>query len=146
MLLMLTTFRDRWRPHFARLTTARDGLYSWLDQRLFSWLIAYAASPSHIVLLLFIWLGLLLGGAYAAWELVGGNYTNGISAIGACILLYRQVRAERVAKVRHEEVMAHHHRHEERLDALHARVSVVEQHVAPNKHTPAPRSRKKAAE
>lgn len=104
-----------------------DGLYALLNRSLFSWLITYAKHPLHICALLLLWAVMLVGGSQPALELVLGNYTNGISALAACILLMRQLE---------------HHAHQRaRLDELHTKVDALSAAPA-RRSTP----RKKAAE
>lgn len=88
-------------------------LYRWLEGTLFSKIIAYTIHPVHIMLLLVLWIMLLIVHA-TVFELVGGNYTNGLSAMAASIVLLQQTH-------QHREVRQLHRQHHELLGALHAR-------------------------
>jgi hypothetical protein len=79
--------------------------YHWLQAQLFPRIIAYTIHPLHIVALLGLWIGLLVLHD-TLFELVGGNYTNGLSAMAASIVLLQQTR------LRHETRRLHHQHHE----------------------------------
>ncbi len=87
------------------------GLYGWLENRLFPAIIGYTTHPLHIVALLALWVGLLVFHS-TLFELVGGNYTNGLSAMAASIVLLQQTRQNR--EFRHL-----HRKHQETLERLH---------------------------
>ncbi len=93
-------------------------LYRWLEGSLFSKIIAYTIHPVHIMLLLVLWIMLLVVHA-TVFELVGGNYTNGLSAMAASIVLLQQTH-------QHREVRQLHRQHHELLGALHARLDRLE--------------------
>lgn len=59
----------------------------------------------HISALLALGVGLLLGGNSQKFELIGGNYTNIISATVSLLVLAEQKRAEKRQAARHAEVM-----------------------------------------
>lgn len=91
------------------------GFYALLNKTLFSWIVSYAIHPLHICGLLLLWAVMLVGGQWPSLELVLGNYTNGISALVACILLMRQ--------------MEHHAHQRKSLDDLHAKVDAITPHT-----------------
>lgn len=80
-------------------------LYSFLEGTVFQRIIAYTIHPLHITALLFLWIGLLLFHG-EVFELVGGNYTNGLSAMAASIVLLQQTRQHREVK----RITAEHHK------------------------------------
>lgn len=96
----------------------RNRLYRWLEGRLFPSIISYTIHPLHIVGLLVLWMLLLVVHAQV-FELVGGNYTNGLSAMAASIVLLQQTRQQRDARRRH-------HEHGELLRRLHDRLEQLE--------------------
>lgn len=59
----------------------------------------------HISALLLLGIGLLLGGNSQKFELIGGNYTNIISATVSLLVLAEQKRSEKRQAKRHAEVM-----------------------------------------
>lgn len=87
-------------------------LYDWmvdkLENGLFPKVIAYTTNPFHISALMILWFMLLLLGPLTAFELVGGNYTNGLSALAGCIVLLQQMHHEKQSLARHEENKALH--------------------------------------
>lgn len=85
--------------------------YGWLENRLFPAIIGYTVHPLHIVALLALWIGLLVFHS-TLFELVGGNYTNGLSAMAASIVLLQQTRQQR--ELRHL-----HRSHQELLERVH---------------------------
>ena len=87
------------------------GRYGWLENRLFPAIIGYTTHPLHIVALLALWIGLLVFHS-TLFELVGGNYTNGLSAMAASIVLLQQTR-------QHRELRHLHRRHQEVLERMH---------------------------
>jgi len=90
---------------------APTGRYGWLENRLFPAIIGYTVHPLHIVALLALWIGLLVFHS-TLFELVGGNYTNGLSAMAASIVLLQQTRQQR--ELRHL-----HRSHQELLERVH---------------------------
>lgn len=90
---------------------APRGRYRWLEYRLFPAIIGYTVHPLHIVALLALWIGLLVFHS-TLFELVGGNYTNGLSAMAASIVLLQQTRQQR--ELRHL-----HRSHQELLERVH---------------------------
>lgn len=90
---------------------AATGRYRWLENRLFPAIIGYTVHPLHIVALLTLWIGLLVFHS-TLFELVGGNYTNGLSAMAASIVLLQQTRQQR--ELRHL-----HRGHQELLERVH---------------------------
>lgn len=90
---------------------AATGRYRWLENRLFPAIIGYTVHPLHIVALLALWIGLLVFHS-TLFELVGGNYTNGLSAMAASIVLLQQTRQQR--ELRHL-----HRGHQELLERVH---------------------------
>ena len=88
-----------------------SGLYGWLEQRLFPAIIRYTTHPLHIVALLALWIGLLVFHS-TLFELVGGNYTNGLSAMAASIVLLQQTRQRR-------ELQQLHRNHQDALEHIH---------------------------
>lgn len=87
------------------------GLYGWLENRLFPAIIGYTVHPLHIVALLALWIALLVF-HNTLFELVGGNYTNGLSAMAASIVLLQQTRQQR-------ELRRLHRNHHELLERMH---------------------------
>jgi hypothetical protein len=94
----------------AEKLATESALYRWLETRLFKRIIAYTIHPLHITLLLILWIGLLVWHS-TIFELVGGNYTNGLSAMAASIVLLQQVGY-------HREVKRFHRRHDELLEEI----------------------------
>ena len=94
---------------------AAPGHYRLLTESLFPKIIAYTIHPLHILALLVLWICLLVIHA-TLFELVGGNYTNGLSAMAASIVLLQQTR-------QHREVRQLHDKHHELLTDLHRIVS-----------------------
>lgn len=90
----------------------------WLDTRLFPRVIAYTTHHLHIVALMLLWVGLLVGGAFTAFELVGGNYTNGLSALAGCIIMLLQQKHQRENHARHDA-------HAQQMADLHAKVDAL---------------------
>jgi len=80
-------------------------LYRFLEASVFQRIIAYTIHPLHITALLFLWIGLLVFHG-EVFELVGGNYTNGLSAMAASIVLLQQTRQHREVK----RITAEHHK------------------------------------
>lgn len=91
--------------------TAAVGRYRWLENRLFPAIIGYTVHPLHILCLLALWIGLLVFHS-TLFELVGGNYTNGLSAMAASIVLLQQTRQQR--ELRHL-----HRTHQDLLERMH---------------------------
>ncbi len=92
-------------------------LAAWLDATAFPAIVRYATSRPHIVALL------LLGSVLMLWhdpsvELVGGNYTNIVSALVSCIVLLQQVS-------HHHEVKRLHSEHAKQIAALHETVKAL---------------------
>lgn len=89
----------------------------WLDTTAFPAIVRYATSRPHIVALL------ALGCVLMLWhdplvELVGGNYTNIVSALVSCIVLLQQVS-------HHREVKRLHVEHSQQIAALHETVKAL---------------------
>ena len=80
--------------------------YRLLDARLFPALVWYATHRLHITALLLLGFFLMLGGAYPALELVGGNYTNIVSAVVASVVLLRQSEHHRSIHQRLDDIEA----------------------------------------
>lgn len=85
--------------------------YLALTEGLFPRIIAYTIHPLHILALLVLWVSLLLIHS-TLFELVGGNYTNGLSAMAASIVLLQQTR-------QHREVRDLHQKHHQLLSDVH---------------------------
>lgn len=94
-----------------RTEDERPARYARLTDGLFPRIIAYTIHPLHIVALLALWILLLLVHS-TLFELVGGNYTNGLSAMAASIVLLQQTR-------QHREVRQLHKKHHELLTEVH---------------------------
>lgn len=107
-------------PSRAQFQRARDGVYGFLDQRLFPWVIAYTTHRVHIMFMAALWMALLLGGSWTAFELVGGNYTNGLSGLMTCIIALQQMRLRQENDEHHEATHRRLDAHERKLDELHA--------------------------
>lgn len=84
-------------PPLSPLAHRYRQLLHWLDARLFPAVVAFATHPIHILWILVLWGLLLVCGPLTIVELVGGNYTNGLSAAASTIVLYRQLKLERAA-------------------------------------------------
>lgn len=91
------------------------GRYGLLERRLFPAIIAWTIHPLHILGLLLLWLTLLVV-QQTRFELVGGNYTNGLSAMAASIVLLQQTR-------QHREIRRLHERHDLLLRRVHELVA-----------------------
>ncbi len=87
-----------------------NSLYRFLEGTLFKGIIGYTVHPIHILALLVLWIGLLVW-HNTIFELVGGNYTNGLSAMAASIVLLQQTS-------HHRELKRLHHEHRQALDEL----------------------------
>lgn len=61
----------------------------------------------HILALLFLGVGLLTQGHNQAFELIGGNYTNVISATVSLLVLAEQKASEARQAGRHEDLKEH---------------------------------------
>ncbi|MER3453108.1 MAG: hypothetical protein C4344_05560 [Acidimicrobiia bacterium] len=85
----------------AEFATA-NALYRYLEGTVFKAIIAYTIHPLHILALLVLWIGLLVSHS-TIFELVGGNYTNGLSAMAASIVLLQQTHQHREVKRLHRE-------------------------------------------
>jgi hypothetical protein len=77
-------------------------IYRVLEGTVFKGIIGYTVHPLHICALLVLWMG-LLAWHNTVFELVGGNYTNGLSAMAASIVLLQQTRHHREVKRLHRE-------------------------------------------
>lgn len=77
-------------------------LYRALEGTVFKGIIGYTVHPLHICALLALWIG-LLAWHNTVFELVGGNYTNGLSAMAASIVLLQQTKHHREVKRLHRE-------------------------------------------
>jgi hypothetical protein len=84
---------------------AENRLYGFLEGTIFKRIIDYTIHPLHITALLLLWIGLLLFHG-EVFELVGGNYTNGLSAMAASIVLLQQTRQNREVK----RITSEHHK------------------------------------
>ncbi|MEV8324500.1 hypothetical protein [Kitasatospora sp. NPDC056731] len=82
-----------------RLSAAVDRLLAAVE--------AVSISRWHILALLFLGAGLLTQGGNQAFELIGGNYTNVISATVSLLVLAEQKRAEARQVDRHEQLKGH---------------------------------------
>lgn len=84
------------------------GLYVWLEERLFPAIIGYTTHPLHIDPCSHCGPGYWCSSTL--FELVGGNYTNGLSAMAASIVLLQQTHQRR--ELRHL-----HRNHQDVLEA-----------------------------
>lgn len=75
--------------------------------RALSKLEVVAINRWHISALLFLGVALLFNGGNQQFELIGGNYTNIISATISLLVLAEQKRAEQRASDRHDELKDH---------------------------------------
>ena len=105
-------------------------LRDFLDTRLFPLIVSYTTSRAHIVFLLFLWIALLVGGSFTAFELVGGNSTNGLSALVSCIVLLQSMRHHRETKTLRAEVKAHREESKARHEETHKRLTTIHENVA----------------
>ncbi len=92
--------------------------YDFLDNQLFPRVIAYTTHHLHIIALMMLWFLLLIGGSFTAFELVGGNYTNGLSALASCIVLLQQMKHQNENKELHAQ-------HREQIRDLHAKIDAL---------------------
>lgn len=79
-----------------------------LDTHFFPLIVSYTIHRAHIVFLVILWLALICGGSFTAFELVGGNYTNGLSALVSCIVLLQTMKHQQQTKQLKEHVDALH--------------------------------------
>jgi hypothetical protein len=91
------------------------GFYGLLEREVFPRIIGWTIHPLHILGLLLLWLTLLVV-QQTRFELVGGNYTNGLSAMAASIVLLQQTR-------QHREIRRLHERHDLLLRRVHELVA-----------------------
>lgn len=105
-----------------QLARARDGVYGFLDQQVFPRVVSYTTHRVHILFMAALWLALLLGGSWTAFELVGGNYTNGLSGLMTCIIALQQMRQHQENREHHAETHRRLDAHAQRLDELHKHV------------------------
>ncbi|MDH6111911.1 hypothetical protein P3T36_006906 [Kitasatospora sp. MAP12-15] len=82
-----------------RINSAVDRLLAAVEQ--------VSISRWHILALLFLGIGLLTEGSDQAFESVGGNYTNVISATVSLLVLAEQKAAEQRHTNRHEDLKQH---------------------------------------
>lgn len=101
-----------------RAARARDGFYGFLDNQVFPKVIAYTTHRVHISLMAVLWVALLFGGSWTAFELVGGNYTNGLSGLMTCIIALQQMRQRQESKDYHQETHRRLDEHAQKLDTL----------------------------
>lgn len=113
-----------------RLSFLLIKLRDFLDTRLFPLIVSYTTSRAHILFLLLLWIALLVGGSFTAFELVGGNYTNGLSALVSCIVLLQSLRHHRETKSLRSEVKAHREESRQRHEETHNRLTVIHENVA----------------
>lgn len=97
-----------------RDTSQKNRFYRFLEDKLFRWIISYTTHPIHILALLALWIALLVIHS-TIFELVGGNYTNGLSAMAASIVLLQQVRGQ-------HELRKLHHEHGNAIQRLEAAI------------------------
>lgn len=82
-----------------RINAAVDRLLATVEQA--------SISRWHILALLFLGVGLLTQGHNASFELVGGNYTNIISATVSLLVLAEQKRADKRRSDLHADLKDH---------------------------------------
>jgi hypothetical protein len=107
------------------LTTHRRALI-FLTERAFPVITTYATHPYHIAAMAALWVVLLLAGSFTAFELVGGNYANGLSALLSCVLVYQQLRHHREVKQMHAESARRDEAQRAELARVHARLDAAE--------------------
>ena len=112
----------------ATLHALRTRAYDALDTRIFPAIERYTTHRAHITFMALLWFALLIGGSWTAFELVGGNYTNGLSGLMTCIIALQQSRHVKENRAQHAAT-------HERLDDHERRLSAIHGHVAPK---PAP--------
>lgn len=109
---------DETVPADAAGPASENRLYRFLEATVFRRIIGYTVHPLHILALLFLWIGLLVFHG-TVFELVGGNYTNGLSAMAASIVLLQQTRQHaEIKRLRHE-----HHRALEEIRKIARRLT-----------------------
>ena len=106
------------------LHALRRHAYDALDTRIFPAIEKYTTHRAHITFMALLWVALLVGGSWTAFELVGGNYTNGLSGLMTCIIALQQSRHVRENRAQHAAT-------HERLDDHERRLSAIHGHVAP---------------
>ncbi|MGZ6281697.1 MAG: hypothetical protein ACXWQ5_00120 [Ktedonobacterales bacterium] len=109
----------RLQPYFL---AAKD----FLDTRLFPLIVSYTTSRAHILVLLALWIALICGGSFTAFELVGGNYTNGLSALVSCIVLLQSMKHHTETRKLRSEVKKQHEETHKKLDVIHENVALPE--------------------
>lgn len=95
-------------------------LGNFLNDRFFPLIVRYATSRLHISLMVCLWIALLVCGSFTAFELVGGNYTNGLSGLLGCIILLQQNQHRAETQSLHEKVdfLQKMHDEQKRLHAV----------------------------
>lgn len=93
--------------------------YAFLDNHVFPALIGFATHRIHISLMVCLWMALLLCGSFTAFELVGGNYTNGLSGLLGCIILMQQQKHQAATNELHDKVDALHQENRDLHQKLH---------------------------
>lgn len=94
-----------------------------LDNKFFPLIVNYTIHRAHIVFLVILWIALILGGSFTAFELVGGNYTNGLSALVSCIVLLQTVKHQQETKKLQKHVSDLHKQNELMHAATHEHLS-----------------------
>lgn len=117
-----------------------------LDDHVFPLIVRYATSRPHVVLMVCLWMALLVCGSFTAFELVGGNYTNGLSGLLGCIILLQQQKHQTATQALHDKVEALHQEQKDLHESTHQRLETLTAKVEAKLTAPkAPRSAKTPA-
>lgn len=108
------------QPHISMKSSSSffQKCIAFLDTRLFPFIVTYTTHRAHILVLFALWIALLIGGSWTTFELVGGNYTNGLSALVSCIVLLTQMK-------QHEHIKRLHTTHAEEIAKLHEKIDAL---------------------
>lgn len=93
-------------------------LYEQMDRHVFNPFLWIVTNPVHITALLLLGVLLMFNGSNAKFELVGGNYTNIMSAAAGVILLYRQNQQSKVLHQQSRDIERLHKAHREHLHVI----------------------------
>lgn len=100
-----------------------------LDEKIFVFIVKYATSRLHISLMVCLWVALLVCGSFTAFELVGGNYTNGLSGLLGCIILLQQQRHQSATQDLHATVEALHQEQKDLHEETHQKIEALANRV-----------------
>lgn len=92
--------------------------YTFLEQRVFPQVVAYATHPLTIFATMLLLIPLIVFSGLTALSLVLGNYTNVVSAAVSSIVLATSLK-------QHTENRARHDAHAQQIAQLHAKVDAL---------------------